>query len=272
MTDIAEPVSSIHDKEEEFHDRWAESIDLDEILVDESFTAETAFENRFCLTQMGDLAGRKILDLGCGAGEAAVYFAKKGAHVVATDLSAGMLDVAARLAEMHGCSIETIKAPAEDLPLDDESFDIVYGANVLHHVDIAKALDETRRILRPNGLGLFIEPLTYNPVINVYRRLADTVRTVDEHPLRLRDLRLFEERFARVEHRETWLCTLYLFIWFFLVERAHPSRVRYWKKAIRDSHKHRAGIGVAQKLDNLLLTALPFLRFWCWNTVVCVRK
>lgn len=263
---------SIFDKEERFHDDWADSINIDELMVEESFTAETAFENQYCLERMGLIASRKMLDLGCGAGEAAVYFARQGADVCATDLSGGMLRVAAQLAERHGCRIDTVKSSAEELPFEDESFDIVYGANVLHHVDIPATLDQVRRILRPGGQAFFIEPLTYNPVIKVYRRMAETVRTEDEHPLRRSDLALFEERFSEVTHKEMWLFTLYIFIWFFLVERVHPSKARYWKKVIRDAHKHRFGIGIACALDSVFLTILPFLRYWCWNTVVHVKK
>lgn len=264
--------AAIHDKEERFHDEWASSIDLDEIMVEASFTAITAFENRYCLEKMGDLRGRRILDLGCGAGEAAVYFALRGAEVWASDISAGMLAVASALARKHGCRISTVKSTAEELPFESGFFDIVYGANVLHHVNIPGALDQVRRILKPGGQAFFIEPLSYNPVINVYRHMARTVRTEDEHPLTLGDLKLFRERFPVVAHREMWLFPLYIFIWFYLVERVHPAKERYWKKVIRDSAKHRAGMTVAAALDRVFLTALPFLRFLCWNTVVHVRK
>ncbi|MBI4680579.1 MAG: SAM-dependent methyltransferase, partial [Nitrospirae bacterium] len=49
-----------------FHDNWAESINLDEIMVDECFEACTAPENRLILKELGDLSGKKLLDLGCG--------------------------------------------------------------------------------------------------------------------------------------------------------------------------------------------------------------
>jgi hypothetical protein len=102
--------------------------------------------------------------------------------------------------------------------------------------------------------------------------MARTVRTEDEHPLTLSDLRLFRERFSMVTHREMWLFPLYIFVWFYLVERVHPAKERYWKKVIQDSAKHRRGMAVAAALDRVFLTVLPFLRFLCWNTVVHVRK
>ena len=269
---MSAPNGDVLAKEERFHDEWAASIRIEDCLVDPSFEAVTAFENRWIVEQIGNPAGLRILDLGCGAGEGAAYFAKRGAEVTATDLSPGMLDVARRLAAHHGCTIRTVQCPAEALDLPDAAFDVVYGSNVLHHVDVAEALDEVHRVLKPGGRAYFIEPLTYNPAINVYRRMAGTMRTPDEHPLRLRDLALFRARFHQVRHREMWLFPLYIFVWFYLVERVHPARERYWKKVVKDAHRHRFGMAVAGALDRVCLTLLPFLRFWCWNTVVAVRK
>jgi 2-polyprenyl-3-methyl-5-hydroxy-6-metoxy-1,4-benzoquinol methylase len=79
------------ERERQFHDNWAAAIDVDGIRVADYFEACTAPENRFILRQMGDIQGKRLLDLGCGAGENSVYFAKKGAHCVATDYSPGMV-------------------------------------------------------------------------------------------------------------------------------------------------------------------------------------
>ena len=81
-------------KERKFHDVWASTIDIEGIRVVDYFESCTAPENRFILKQMGDLIDKYLLDLGCGAGENSVYFAKKGARCLATDYSSGMVDVA----------------------------------------------------------------------------------------------------------------------------------------------------------------------------------
>jgi 2-polyprenyl-3-methyl-5-hydroxy-6-metoxy-1,4-benzoquinol methylase len=67
--------------EMEFHNRWAKSIDIESLLVRESFESPSAFENHYALKELGPLAGKRILDLGCGAGESSVYFALQGADV-----------------------------------------------------------------------------------------------------------------------------------------------------------------------------------------------
>ena len=74
------------------------SINPDEVMVDEFFEACTSPENRIILGKVGNLTGKRVLDLGCGAGEAAVYFAKKGALVTATDISSAMLEVVKKVA------------------------------------------------------------------------------------------------------------------------------------------------------------------------------
>jgi len=172
-----ETATSRQQSEEAFHDEWAKSMDLDEILVRESFEACSALENQYVMTQLGNLRGKKVLELGCGAGEGSVYFATKGAEAVATDISTGMVEVVHRVAQKYGVQVQAHRMTAEKIDYPDQSFDVVYGNGVLHHVDFHKAVAEAARVLKPGGKAVFIEPLSYNPVINVYRHIAKTVRT-----------------------------------------------------------------------------------------------
>ena len=68
-------------KEIDFHDKWASKIDIDVLDVDIYFEGSTCPENRFIMNQLGDIRGKRILDLGCGAGENSVYFKIGRAHV-----------------------------------------------------------------------------------------------------------------------------------------------------------------------------------------------
>src|SRR5882724_3418518 len=128
-----------HHIEEEFHDAWARVIDLHEIDPRRSFEAVTSAENIQILRWMGPLKGKKILDLGCGLGDAAVYFAMQGAKVTAVDISPGMIKVLRRLAAREKVSgrIKSMRAVGEKLPFKDGSFDFVYGNGVLHHLDLS---------------------------------------------------------------------------------------------------------------------------------------
>ena len=159
-------------KEEKFHDEWANSIDLNSLMVDESFEACTSPENKFILKKVKSLKGKKILELGCGAGEASVYFAKKGAIVTATDISQGMLDVVQKLAKKHHVKLTTKQCTSDKLDFPDGSFDIVYAANLMHHVEHEPTLKESHRVLKKGGLFISYDPLAHNPLINIYRRIA----------------------------------------------------------------------------------------------------
>ncbi|MBI4375399.1 MAG: class I SAM-dependent methyltransferase [Elusimicrobia bacterium] len=258
--------------EQEFHDRWARSMDLSGLLVDEAFEACTAMENRFAFEALSPVAGKRILDLGCGAGETSVYFAKKGAAVVAVDISPEMVSVGQRLADKHGVKVDFLTAVAERLPFPDGHFDAVFGNGVLHHVELIPALKEIRRVLKPGGRAAFIEPLKHNPVIELYRRLAADNRTPTEFPLGFSDFERMREVFPSLWHREFWLFTLYLFVHFFVFERASPGKVRYWKKVIEDAPKYERLFRALKALDDAVLRCFPFLGRLCWNSVLLARK
>jgi SAM-dependent methyltransferase len=259
-------------REAEFHDQWASEIRPDSTLVDETFTAPTAVENRYILEQFGDVRGKRVLDYGCGSGEGGIYFAKQGAVVVGIDVSVGMLNAARALASHHGVAIETRRVQGDRIPADDGEFDFVYGNGVLHHVDLDLARRELARVMKRGGTGCFIEPLTYNPAIEVYRRLADTVRTPDEKPLSFRDIERFKETFDHVSHREFWLTTLCVFLKFYFIDRVDPRRERYWKKIYTDAKALAHFYEPLRRLDDALLARLPVLGRLCWTTVITVRS
>jgi len=98
------------------------------------------------------IRGATILDVGCGTGDILRRFARAGAtRVVGVDQSAEMLDVAKGLSKNFG-NIEYLQGSAEDLPLEDETFDIVVSCVSFHHFpDAVGALKEIDRVLQPLG-------------------------------------------------------------------------------------------------------------------------
>ena len=254
-------------REREHHDAWAEALKPDELLVEDSFQATTAQENRFILEYFGGLRGKRILDLGAGAGEAALYFASCGAEVTALDISRAQLDVLQRAAADRKLAVEVTVGSAEQLPFAEGSFDFVYGNGVLHHVELRSAIPEVRRVLKRHGKAAFIEPLAYNPAIWMYRRMATDVRTPDERPLTRADVAWVVSELEQSGHREFWILGLYLFIHFWLVERVGPSEDRYWKKVIRDSPRYER-IAAPLFTADRVLAHLPGVRWLAWNTVI----
>ena len=262
----------LHERELAFHDGWADSTSVDSINALACFDAPTAVENRFILSIPGDLRGKTVLDVGAGLGESSVCLAVRGALVTALDLSPGMVATATALASRHGVAIRCEVAAAEELGFPDNEFDVVYIANTIHHVqDRAKLFFEIRRVLKPGGLFVSIDPLAYNPVINVYRHLAAGVRTEDEAPLRIRDVRLAKQYFADLQHREFWLSSLVLFVKYFLVDRIHPGRDRYWKRILSETEETLGWWKPLRMLD-VWLTRMPGLKWLSWNIVMWGRK
>ncbi|MFT4578483.1 MAG: ubiquinone/menaquinone biosynthesis C-methylase UbiE [Nitrospinales bacterium] len=92
-------------------------------------------------------------------------------------------------------SPDFILMDAHDLQFEDGTFDFVFGDAILHHLNMAPALDEIFRVLKPNGKILFIEPLDINPVGKLVRSLTKKARTSDEQPLRLCDIAEIKKRF-----------------------------------------------------------------------------
>ena len=59
----------------------------------------------------------------------------------------------------------------ESTKLNSNEYDLIYGAGILHHLDLKKSLNELNRLIGKNGTIIFIEPLGTNPIINLYRKL-----------------------------------------------------------------------------------------------------
>ena len=263
---------SIFEKERQFHDQWASTIDVEGIKVRDYFESCTAPENRFILKQLGDVSGKRLLDLGCGAGENSVYFAKCGAECVASDYSPGMVEVALKLADKNGVIVQGHTGNAMELDFPDASFDIVYASNLLHHLPNPKlAIREMHRVLKPGGKACFWDPLKHNPVINVYRRIAKDVRTEDEAPLDINIVKFVESQFSQTSYDTFWIASLWIFLSFYLIEKANPNKERYWKKIIIEHERLAPTYLQLEKIDRLL-KKLPLMKRMAWNLAVVATK
>ena len=268
----AQTTEHLHEKESHFHDQWADSVRPDDVRVRESFEAPTAFENREILRQMGDLRGKRVLDVGGGLGESSVYFAIRGADVTYTDLSPGMADFAAKLAAHHGVTIHTAVCAAEAVDTLGGNFDFVYIANTIHHVhDRPALLRAMHAALNPGGKFFSWDPIAYNPVINVYRRMATDVRTPDEEPLRTKDVALARTFFPDVKARFFWIAGLAVFIKYYLMDRVHPNADRYWKRIFQETPKTLWWWMPLRAVDGIL-TRLPGVKYLAWNVVMWGTK
>ena len=107
------------------------------------------------------VAGRRVLDLGCGFGGRTVWYAERGAErVMGLEISPKMVDRCRAFAEQHGMdNVEFVVGIAEDLPYEDNSIDVVITYDVLEHVqDPAQAMCEIARVLQPDGSAWLVFP------------------------------------------------------------------------------------------------------------------
>ena len=261
------------DREREFHDQWALSVDPATVDVEGAWTPLATPETYWIFSKLGDLKGKKLLDLGCGLGEGSVFFALNGAEVTASDISPGMCNTTQEVARLNGVEVGTLVASATDLSaIPDDSYDVVYGANMLHHVDVKACVAEVYRVLKLGGVAVFWDPVQYNPVINVYRRMASGVRTEDEHPLRLSDIRGIKQLFGDIETKFFWLTATMIFMRFYLIDKINPSEGRYWKLIIDRRDKHSRLLRTTHMLDRIILKIFPPLKWWCWNVAIVAKK
>ncbi|WP_278315275.1 class I SAM-dependent methyltransferase [Lolliginicoccus levis] len=154
-----------HDWEAETYDeKW--SISYDERCVS---YARGRFEAIAGEDQ--PLPYERALELGCGTGFFLLNLMQAGVARTGsvTDLSPGMVKVALRNAENLGLDVDGRVADAERIPYDDNTFDLVVGHAVLHHIpEVEQSLREVLRVLKPGGRFVFAgEPTT---VGNLYAR------------------------------------------------------------------------------------------------------
>ncbi|MET9488098.1 MULTISPECIES: class I SAM-dependent methyltransferase [unclassified Nocardia] len=153
-----------HDWEAEtYDDKW--SISYDERCIE---YARGRFD---AVVPDAQLPYERALELGCGTGFFLLNLmqggvAKRGS---VTDLSPGMVKVATRNGQNLGLDVDGRVADAETIPYEDDTFDLVVGHAVLHHIpDVELALKECLRVLKPGGRFVFAgEPTTIG---NIYAR------------------------------------------------------------------------------------------------------
>ena len=151
-------------------------------------------------TYAADVAGRRVLDFGCGRGERSLAMLGRGAYVDGIDISPVYVAEAERATRGAGFGPDRFAFVAGDahaLPYPDATFDLVIGDGILHHLDLDVALTEVHRVLKPGGRALFREPLLDNPLLKLFRILTPRARTEDERPLSADDL-------ARIAHSGQW--------------------------------------------------------------------
>lgn len=197
-------------------------------------------------------SGAKILDFCCGNGEMSMMLAHKGFQVTGIDISDISIENCKERAKKEGVShLTTFKVmDAEDMKdFKENTFDAILCYGVLHHLDLTRAFPELARVLKPNGKVVCDEPLNYNPVIKLYRKLTPHLRTAweAEHILDKRSLKLASESFETVDVYSFHLATLLAF----------PFRNMFFFNPL---------LSILEIVDKVLLN-IPGIKWLAWQMV-----
>jgi ubiquinone/menaquinone biosynthesis C-methylase UbiE len=203
-----------HDWEaESYDDKW--SISYDQRCID---YARRCFDAVVPDQVLSELPYDRALELGCGTGFFLLNLIQSGVarRGSVTDLSPGMVKVATRNGQSLGLDIDGRVADAEGIPYDDNTFDLVVGHAVLHHIpDVELSLREVVRVLKPGGRFVFAgEPTT---VGNGYARaLADLTWNVTIRAVKLPGLSSWRRPQAEIDENSRaaaleWVVDLHTF-------------------------------------------------------------
>ena|SRR5271157_1131809 len=122
----------------------------------------------------GQLDQKNILELGSGLGRFSIYLAKQGAHITGVDIGADLVLSARALALVNRIDCAFEQCNIVELPYANGSFDVVFGISILHHfpqTDVVVAMRETSRVLRENGIAIFVEPVENSVLFNTLQNL-----------------------------------------------------------------------------------------------------
>lgn len=138
---------------------------------------------RLALDRLRVVPGQRILDLGCGPGDGAVVLAQREAVAIGLDYSQGMLDTARKEPKLAG---RLTRGDAGRLPFRSGAFDKIVCTNSFHHYpDHRAALREMRRVLRPGGLLVLVDPRQDN----LFGRMA--IELFEQRVFGLKEVRVF---------------------------------------------------------------------------------
>jgi len=122
---------------------YFEAIERERYRWDDHATAAVAFDA---------WRGKNVLEVGCGIGTDLRQFIQAGARVTAVDLSSESLKLARKSLDIYGLEADLMVADGESLPLEDNTFDLVYSWGVIHHSsNPPRAVAEILRVLKPGG-------------------------------------------------------------------------------------------------------------------------
>jgi 2-polyprenyl-3-methyl-5-hydroxy-6-metoxy-1,4-benzoquinol methylase len=212
------------------------------------------------LEALGEVRGRSVLDYGCGAGTLGMYLSHCGAKVRGFDLSQEAINVASAAAHRYGLFAQYEQMDAEELRYPADSFDLVVGFGVLHHViKYPRANSELLRVLKPDARAIFVETLWDNPVINLVRRFTTEDEEAGDAKLTEQSIRQFCQGFRHAQLEKRHLV--------YMLKRLAKLPPRDLANPMRPRHFWR----LVKSFDDIVLR-FPPLRRYCGEVIISLEK
>ena len=200
-----------------------------------------------------NIKDKKILDFGCGIGsiteKVSLY---SPSQIVGIDISEVSINKAKNNAKKKGLNIQYSVDNCEKSKLESNSFDLIYGSAILHHLNLHSCLKEINRLLKKDGMMVFMEPLGTNPLINLYRKFTPNDRSQDEHPFIKKDFELMKNVYSKVDVEYYGFLTLIFFIFY-----RNPEKSFFFK--------------FLNSIDKLLFKISIFKKL-AWSVLIVCKK
>ena len=182
------------------HDQGIDRVGYNAVLQN-SAAYYAARREEIIRQTLAQFDGGRFLELGSSSWRS--WIEKTGVEpgsLTCINISQRELDKGIAASQSTRIKPEFLLMDANNLDFEDNTFDVVYGGGILHHLQFERALDEVRRVLKPGGAMVFEEPLNVNPVGKLVRLLTPRARTEDEQPLGNAELELCANRFSMRSH------------------------------------------------------------------------
>ena len=239
-------------REKEFHDQRFGGDDSERDNTIKYYATSLEMNDRFIEIIAGYCNNKKLLEYGCGTGKDSKKWIDLGAKLTGIDISSEGVKKATKIAQKNNSDAIYLVMDAEHTEFEDGSFDVVVGSGIIHHLNLKKSYQELARILKKDGHAVFSEPLGHNPIINLYRLLTPKMRTEDEHPLKISDIKLLEEYFHDVK--------IEYFSLFTLIAAPFHNRLFFARLC-----------SLLRKIDKFLFL-IPFIRRYAWLIIIDVSR
>lgn len=245
-------------REKEYYEQYSQGFDLDKEVDFSPVICPkprpwNSYWSVYHIAADKFLTGSRLLDFGSGPGDNALRFAKIGYQVEGFDISDSNVSIAKKLFDKYGMQDRGnfVTSPAEGLPYTDDYFDFIAGVDILHHVNIEKAILECKRVLKVGGTAVFREPLEvpfvdYIRNLGVVKMIAPKEKsfehhiTEDERKLNQQDIEIIEKIFPDVA----------IFRYFFLARLD-----RFFRKGSDPAPS------MLERIDHILFKVFPPLKY-----------